>query len=83
MPYVGAVLMLGEWVDFHYEINGKMYKFSLHGGEKITLSDLVEVLGILDGTNFEDAEDFLAEVADVEFSDESLVKVTQNKEGDD
>lgn len=70
-------------VDFHYEINGKMYKFSLPGGEKIALSDVVEVLGILDGTNFEDAEDFLAEVADVEFSDESLVKVTKNEEGDD
>ena len=70
-------------VDFEYSVNGKMYQFSLHGGEKITLSDLVEVLGIIDGTNFEDAEDFLAEVADVEFSDESLVKVTKNKEGDD
>ena len=70
-------------VDFHYEINGKMYEFSLPGGEKIALSDVVEVLGILDGTNFEDAEAFLAEVADVEFSDESLVKVTKNEEDDD
>ena len=29
MPYVGAVLMLGEWVDFEYSVNGKMYQFSL------------------------------------------------------
>ena len=67
-------------VDFEYSVNGKMYQFSLPGGEKIALSDVVEVLGILDGTNFEDAEAFLAEVADVEFSDESLVKVVHPAE---
>ena len=69
-------------VDFEYSVNGKMYQFSLHGGEKITLSDLVEVLGIIDDTNngekatFNSVDSFLKEVADVEFSDESLVKVT-------
>ena len=69
-------------VDFEYSVNGKMYQFSLPGGEKITLSDLVEVLGIIGDTNsgekaaFNSVEDFLKEVANVQFSDESLVKVT-------
>ena len=76
-------------VDFEYSVNGKLYQFSLHGGEKITLSDLVEVLGIIDDTNngekaaFNSVDSFLKEVADVKFSDESLVKVTKNEEGDD
>ena len=59
-----------------------MYQFSLPGGEKITLSDLVEVVGIIGDTNsgekaaFNSVEDFLKEVANVQFSDERLVKVT-------
>ncbi|MBQ6470222.1 MAG: hypothetical protein IJJ50_09260, partial [Lachnospiraceae bacterium] len=58
-------------VDFEYSVNGKMYQFSLPGGEKITLSDLVEVLGIIGDTNsgekaaFNSVEDFLKEVANV------------------
>ena len=69
-------------VDFEYEVDGKMYQFSLPGGEKIALSDLIEVLGITGDTNngekaaFNSVDSFLKEVADVEFSDESLVKVT-------
>ena len=38
--------MLGEWVDFHYEINGKMYDFSIPGGGFVSLEHVVEVLGI-------------------------------------
>ena len=74
-------------VDFEYSVNGKMYQFSLPGGEKIALSDLIEVLGIIGDTNngekaaFNSVESFLKEVANVEFSDESLVKVTP-MEGD-
>ncbi|MBQ9662328.1 MAG: VWA domain-containing protein [Oscillospiraceae bacterium] len=66
-----------------------MYDFSLPGGEKITLSDLIEVLGILGDTYsgekaaFDSVEDFLKEVANVEFSDESLVKVAKNEEDND
>ena len=66
-----------------------MYQFSLPGGEKIALSDLIEVLGIIGDTNngekaaFNSVDSFLKEVANVESSDESLVKVTQNEEGND
>ena len=76
-----SVYVLVYTVDFEYELNGQTYRFSLNGGEKINLSNLVEVLGILNGTSFESVEDFINEVADVKFSDESLVKVTQ-MEGD-
>ncbi len=33
-------------VDFHYEVNGKTYDFSLPGGGFASFTDLVEVLGI-------------------------------------
>ena len=46
-------------VDFEYSVNGKMYQFSLPGGEKIALSDLIEVLGIIDTVTFSD-EDLIA-----------------------
>ena len=38
-------------VDFHYEVNGKMYQFSLPGGGFVSFTDLVEVLGIIGDTN--------------------------------
>ena len=67
-------------VDFHYEINGKMYEFSIPGGGFVSLEHVVEVLGIADAdtsdTNEEadaQAEDTQAEkklsLADVEISD--------------
>ena len=33
-------------VDFHYEVNGKMYEFSIPGGGFVSLEHVVEVLGI-------------------------------------
>ena len=50
MPYVGVVLMLSEWVDFHWEVNGKIYDFSMPGGGFVSFENLIEVLGIVDGT---------------------------------
>lgn len=46
MPYVRVVLMLSEWVDFFWEVNGKTYEFSLPGGGYVSFSDLVEILGV-------------------------------------
>ena len=76
-------------VDFEYSVNGKMYQFSLPGGEKIALSDLIEVLGIIDDANsgekavFDNTDSFLKEVENAAFSNENLVKVTKNPTGDD
>ena len=33
-------------VDFHYEINGKLYEFTIPGGGFVSFTDLIEVLGI-------------------------------------
>ena len=33
-------------VDFHYEVNGKMYEFSIPGGGYVSFQNLIEVLGI-------------------------------------
>ena len=38
-------------VDFHYEVNGKTYEFSIPGGGFVSLAKLVEVLGINGSTN--------------------------------
>ena len=64
-------------VDFEYSVNGKMYQFSLPGGEKTVLSDLIEVLGIIGDTNFKNVEAFLKEIDTVTFSDEDLLAVTK------
>ena len=42
-------------VDFHYEVNGKTYDFSIPGGGFVTLQHLVEALGIADGDTQGDA----------------------------
>ncbi len=72
-------------VDFHYETNDRVYEYSLTGGEKIDLSDLVDALGIYKSASvgdkkvFESADAFMSEVKDVRFSDETLVKVSKKK----
>jgi len=72
--------MLGEWVDFEYSVNGKMYEFSLPGGEYMTLHQLVEVLDINEDTNGADIDRFIADIKTVEFSDPSLVWVGKVEE---
>ena len=48
MPYVGAVLMLGEWVDFHWEVDGKQYRLSLPGAGFVSFEALMEIMGVAD-----------------------------------
>ena len=73
-------------VDFEYEVDGRVYQFSIPGGETIALSDLAEALGMIgdadsdDEAAFESADQFLKEVDNVEFSDESLVKVARTED---
>ena len=65
MPYVGAVRMLGEWVDFEYDVDGKTYQFSLPGGGFVSLERLVEALGI---THTED----IPEIPEEEIDEDTL-----------
>ena len=68
-------------VDFSYTVNGestaKTLYFSLSGGESVQLSYLIEVLGIIHGTDYENTTVFLADIEDVTFSDENLVNVSE------
>ena len=66
-------------VDFEYSdpSTGKIYKYSIKGAESISLMDLAVILGI---TTAEDAEEFVSGVANVEFSDETLVRVVYTPE---
>ena len=77
-------------VDFHYEVDGKIYEFSIPGGGFVSLEHLVEVLGIsgsdADSENVSDdagnsgavsekTREFVENVENVEFSNSSLVWV--------
>ena len=64
-------------VDFHWEVNGKMYNFNIPGGGFVSFRKLVEELGISgdisDEGNGTDIEEFIADVENLEFSDPELV----------
>ena len=78
-------------VDFHWEVNGKTYDFSIPGGGYVSLQQLVEVLGIAsaneNSTDFEEAitlnelevseaaKKFVEDVESVEFSNPELIDV--------
>ncbi|MBO5567938.1 MAG: VWA domain-containing protein, partial [Clostridia bacterium] len=50
-------------VDFSYEVDGKVYRFSMPGGGFVSLTDLVEVLGIIGDTNSDENAAESAEIA--------------------
>ena len=70
-------------LDFHYEINGKMYEFSIPGGGFVSLEHIVEVLGIASAdentengaenteNSAENGNDFVGEVSGVDESGEN------------
>ncbi len=67
-------------VDFHWEVDGKTYDFSMPGGGFVSFYDLVEVLGIeVKDTNTEKDEirEFVNGVEHIEFSNPELVSVSK------
>ena len=56
-------------VDFHWEVNGKMYEFSIPGGGFVSFYKLVEVLGIVGDTNKGNSDAENAEITDAESAD--------------
>ena len=60
-------------VDFHWDVNGKEYDFSIPGGGFISLTELLDALDVVE----DDSETFITEVEKVEFSDPDLVWVGQ------
>ena len=68
-------------VDFHWEVNGKTYDFSIPGGDSVSFRELVEALHVIDGeavsTINKGLDEFIDDIEDIRFSDESLVKVAR------
>ena len=98
-------------VDFHWEIDGQSFEFSLPGGGAMTLSQLVQVLGVAKGEGAragdaagatsaaasdayqptddlmlngvlvsEEAKQFVANIANVDFSSPELVSASKVEE---
>ena len=74
-----SVYALAYTVDFHWEVDGQEYEFSLTGGDSISFRNLVEALQILEqneAENYSDTIDrFIANIADIQFSDPALLWV--------
>ena len=67
-------------VDFAYGIDGKVYNFSLLGGDSISLNELVEKLDIANDdpeTEENELATFVDEVENVEFSNPEYLDVTK------
>ncbi len=62
-------------VDFVWEVDGETYEFNLEGGGYIGFTELAEILKVA-----EDVEAFAADIANVEFSDPSLMWVGKAEE---
>ncbi len=70
-------------VDFHYEVNGKTYEFSIPGGGFLSFYKLVEVLGIeVNDANTEKDEilELVDGVESIVFSNPDLVSVSKVEE---
>ena len=61
--------MLGEWVDFAYEVDGKVYAFTLPGGGWISFRTLAEALSL----GGDDVAAFVRNIDQISFSDPSLI----------
>lgn len=67
-------------VDFHYDVDGKTYDFSIKGSDSTGLSELLPILNIIkddESTKVNEIRTFINDIEDVRFSDESFVKVIQ------
>ena len=60
-------------VDFHWEVDGNVYEFTLPGGGFVRQEALLEALGIVDADMYGTKEEFIADIERVEFSDPELV----------
>ena len=69
-----SVYAFAYTVDFHYGVNGEQFDYSITGGGVIGLRELMKALNILDGDEARILE-FVEEIEEVTFTDESLVKV--------
>lgn len=70
-------------VDFHWDVNGKEYVYTLSGGDTIGLRTLLPFLNIIkddESTEEDEVQAFLDDITNVRFSKESLIKVVRISE---
>ena len=70
-------------VDFHWEVDGETYDFSIQGGGYVSFYDLVEILGIAEddtSTETDEIRELVDGVERLEFSDPELVSVSKIEE---
>ena len=70
-------------VDFHWEVDGKEYDYSLPGGGFVSFYDLVEALGIEvneTSTEKDEIQELVDSVESIEFSNPDLVSVSKVEE---
>ena len=63
-------------VDFHWEVNGKVYEFSMPGGGFVSFTKLMEVLGVAKNDTQNESETNLDEIqSDVDVETKSTLKL--------
>ena len=70
-------------VDFHWELNGKTYDFSIPGGGFVSFYDLVGILGIEaddPDTEKDEIQELVDAVERIEFSNPELVSISKVEE---
>ena len=70
-------------VDFHWNVDGKGYEYSIQGGSAITLSELLPLVNIVKDdpeTGIDEVKSFLEDVEKVQFSAPELVWVEKVEE---
>lgn len=67
-------------VDFHYDVDGTTYDYSIKGGDTISMKELLPILNVITDdveTDVNEVQTFINDIESVEFSDESLIKAMQ------
>ena len=67
-------------VDFHWEVDGEEYTFSISGGSAIAFSDLLPIIGVVEDdpeTEVNEVKEFIENVQSVSFSNPELLSVSK------
>lgn len=72
-----SVYALVYTVDFHYEVDGQTYDYSIQGGGTLSLKELLQILNVVDA---DEVQEFTDDIQTVEFSNPELIFVKKVKE---
>lgn len=69
-----SIYAIAYTVDFHYDVDGETYDFSITGGDTLSLRELLTALNVVEAG---EAEAFVSQVEQVEFSNPDLMAVVK------